>query len=120
MLYVEETHVDTKEDCRYWASEIEETDYESVGAIYRAMRSQYGRCVSKVYIDTMQNGVQATGWVFRGKVVNDENPYREPYKYVREVWVSVYEECDPEDPRALVRNKDGRRMPFRSKYIGGK
>ena len=37
---------------------------ETVGEVYKAARSEYGRCTSKVYIDQKDSEAKHIGWVF--------------------------------------------------------
>ena len=56
------------------------------GDIFRASRSEFGRCVSKVYIDT-EDGPKAIGWVFlkRDRYEDTDEPF------LHETWITLLE-----------------------------
>lgn len=57
---------------------------EDLGRLYKSLRKEYGRCVSRVYIDTPDGQPDAIGWVFAKKVQYTDSP---DY-YNQEVWVT--------------------------------
>ncbi len=83
-LYVEENWINASEGHRNGDSEIYETFTDNRGELYRAMRREYGRCVSKVYI----NDGQPVGWVFQKRQQYDDSPET----FLLETWVTVYSE----------------------------
>jgi hypothetical protein len=58
----------------------------TMGDIYRACVREYGRCQSKVYIDT-ENGPRHVGWFF----VSRQQYEDAPDTYLRGAWVTVGE-----------------------------
>lgn len=50
--------------------------------LYRRLQREYGRCESKIYVDTAR-GARECGWVFVKRVPYDDAPGT----YLREVWV---------------------------------
>jgi hypothetical protein len=67
----------------------EETD-RTPGEIFRIARAEYGKCISKVYLDvSMGDGTFDTktcGWVFQKKVqYSDCNKF-----YTQETWITVH------------------------------
>lgn len=81
-------------------SEPYEAFTDDIGRLYRSLASEYGRCVSKVYLDTASKGTVAIGWVFQKQM-----PYEDVPKecYLREVWVTLFEPCELDDPDHLQR-----------------
>ncbi len=72
---------------------IKETYFDedvTPGEIYRASMKEYGRCASKVYVDTSY-GAKPIGWVFEKLEKYDDCDQ----KYMREVWVTLLSEYDP-------------------------
>ena len=63
-------------------------DEPSIGDIFRAMRNEYGRCTSKVYVDLHDGGVAQVGWTFekREKYQDSEDTY------LQETWITLYDE----------------------------
>lgn len=59
------------------------------GELFRLSQREYGRCVSKVYVDTEQ-GTKACGWVF--EAIDHYEDTGEPY--LREVWVELLAQPD--------------------------
>ena len=86
-LYVEENFVDRTRDIRFGDSGVYESCYDDVGALYRAMQREYGRCTGRVYVDQPNCEPKAVGWVFvkRDKYENSGETY------LREVWITVHE-----------------------------
>lgn len=66
-------------------SEPYETWTNDTGALFRELQREYGRCVSKVYVDR-EGGPVAIGWVFERTERYEDTG--EPY--VREVWVTLH------------------------------
>lgn len=62
----------------------------SIGELFRAMRREHGRCVSKVFLDRPDGSAQHIGWVFNKRERYEDTG--EPY--LRETWVSVLERPD--------------------------
>jgi hypothetical protein len=68
-------------------SDIYEPYTDNIGDLFLSLQREYGRCQSKVYIDTSE-GVKAIGWVFQK---------RQKYQdcndtYLSETWVTLHEE----------------------------
>lgn len=93
-LHVSEEYVNATEGHRFGNSEVYDTGRETAGEVYRAMRREYGRCVSKVYVDTPK-GSRAVGWVFLSRQqYEDARDNRESAFYLREVWVTLHDAPD--------------------------
>jgi hypothetical protein len=107
-LRVQEDFINLTKSTRYGEGEPTETCYESndTGGLCARLAGEYGRCTSKVYLDTKSRGTIAIGWVFQKKVEYDD-AYRYDDKgkreYLREVWVTIMEPCELDDPLALRR-----------------
>ena len=70
-----------------YESEVYESAYEDVGELFRACRREYGRCISKVYIDRNDGTSQAIGWVFLKRVPYQDAPNE---TYLQEAWITVH------------------------------
>ena len=57
------------------------------GEAYRACAREFGRCTSKIYVDT-KGGTRACGWVFESAQAYDDARPGEP-QYIREAWVTL-------------------------------
>ncbi len=89
-LYVQETYRNATEDHGIGESDVYETFTDSPGDLYRAMQREYGRCVSKVYIDKAGGPPLAIGWVFQGRDKYEDTDET----YLREVWVTLHDAPD--------------------------
>ncbi len=84
-LYCEEDYINVTENCSYGSSGIYETYTDNPGELFRGMQKEYGRCISKIYID-IENISQHIGWVFE-KISYYEDT-KEPYK--QQVWITLH------------------------------
>jgi hypothetical protein len=99
-MHTQEIYIDADRHVRLGDSGIQEAFTDTPGALFRALRAEYGRCTGKVRIDTLSQGTVAIGWVFEKRV-----RYRgcSPDIYTQEVWVTLFEPCELDDPLALRR-----------------
>jgi hypothetical protein len=87
MLWIEENHVN--ETTGYGISDI--PPYETwaedneVGALFRDLQREHGRCRSKVYIDP---GARPIGWVFTKK--RQYTDCKETYLHT--VWITLHQQ----------------------------
>jgi hypothetical protein len=90
MLHVKESWVDRTRNIRCGDSDVYETWCNTTGELYRAMRREYGRCVSRVYVDGPNGTARAIGWVFqRRRKYDDVNE-----TYLAETWVTIHDKPD--------------------------
>lgn len=85
-LWVDETWINRTEGYSHGESGVHETYCETEGELFREMRDEYGRCVSKVYIGSDEN-VRAVGWVFQKRVKYEDSNE----SYLQETWVTVHD-----------------------------
>ena len=83
-LRIRETFVNATKGHRFSETGAYETFTSDRGELYRHLQREYGRCVSRMYVDT-DRGAKPVGWVFQGRQQYDDT--RETY--LREVWVEV-------------------------------
>jgi hypothetical protein len=88
-LWIKETHVNATGGYQYYQGDWYETDWDTVGELFRAMQKEYGRAESKMYRDGVDGIVIQTGWVFGKEILYDDRPGNKISKYHREVWVEV-------------------------------
>jgi hypothetical protein len=62
-----------------------------VGRLFNSLQKEYCRCRGKVYIDVPDGKAEAVGWVFEKEMGYEDKPSE---KYIREVWVTLYDEPD--------------------------
>lgn len=92
-MLIQEAYFNATRGYRYGISDWYEPYTENVGRLFRDFQQEYGRCISKVYLDTKKGTIQV-GWVFQKRVLyEDARPdwtgkYRKDDYYIREVWVS--------------------------------
>ena len=90
-MYIKETWIQirdkgTENEKRYnmGNSDYYEPFTDDLGKLFASLQKEYGRCVSKVYIDEGQQ----IGWVFEKKEkFEDVNEY-----FTKETWVEVHDE----------------------------
>lgn len=89
---------------------------DDLGRLFKSLQSEFGKVGSKVYVDTTQ-GVKHVGWCFVKRMrYEDARDNSERSFYIREVWVTLFEPCEADDPSASVtRHRDGSitKYPFR-------
>src|SRR5262245_42077760 len=96
-MKIKEDYVNATEGYGYGDSMIDLADTifdpESptlIGDIFQASQKEYGRCISKVYVDFKDKTrppIQV-GWVFQKRVKYEDSKDT----YLREVWVTLYDE----------------------------
>lgn len=101
-LFIRETFVNDTENVIFGEGPWIDSMYDTVGSLFRALSREYGRCVSKMYVDKVDGRVEQTGWVFEKRMRYegarrdyDTGRYRESDYYIRHVWVHV-STTDPE------------------------
>lgn len=67
------------------------------GELFRYGRSEYGRCVGKVFVDTRSRGTIHTGYVFQKR----ENYSDCEDTYLAETWLSVERVVEPARPTVV-------------------
>lgn len=91
-MLIRETYLNKDRDMIFGETGWYEPYTIDKGKLFRSLQKEYGRCVSKVYLDELQvNGMMVAiphGWVFQKKDKYEDTGER----YMREVWVSVREE----------------------------
>ncbi len=87
--YIQYPKCDTEKGYRAGESGPYEAFTEDVKRLFRSLSKEYGRCVSRVYID--ENGEsKPIGWVFqKRKKYEDVDEY-----YILETWVTLHEKPD--------------------------
>lgn len=92
MLHIQESYVNATEGYRLADLGVYETYFEDdeVGKLFRSCQKEYGRCVSKVYVDSKIGDPMHVGWVFRKKVkYEDVDEY-----FTQEVWITLHDKPD--------------------------
>lgn len=84
-LYAEETAVNLDRGYRFGESGVYETNCETHGELFRAMRKEYGRCVGRVHV-YREGKTLDVGWIFLKRDRYDDS--RETF--LRETWVTVH------------------------------
>lgn len=87
--YVEIKNHNADDEKRYRIGDsgLYEPYTDNIKRLFLDYMREFGRCVSKVYIDTSE-GVKAIGWVFQKRVkYTDCND-----TYLQETWVTLHQE----------------------------
>ena len=85
-IWCSEDYVDAEKHLLLGNSEPYETYCETPGELFRASRKEYGRCTSRIYIDTSE-GMKSVGWVFLKRQAYEDSPKE---TYLQETWVTLY------------------------------
>ena len=91
-MLIEETFINQTKGYRFGESGPIESGIDDIGELFRSLQREYGRCVSKVYVDKDGGpGPIPVGWVFEKLM-----PYEDDSTdfYTREVWVTCLERAD--------------------------
>jgi hypothetical protein len=107
-LWVQESFINATEGYNFGESPVYETSHTDVGKLFRSCMREYGRCVSRVYVDR-DGEAMPVGWVFQKRMAYDQQRPRyddwghllKPETYIREVWVTV---LDADDSVTRVRH----------------
>lgn len=94
-MKIKEVWINQTKDYSYGDSGYYEPFTDDKRKLFKALSKEYGRCASKVYVDTKE-GTKAVGWVFEKSMkYTDCNK-----KYIQETWVTLYED----DPETVTRD----------------
>ena len=89
MIEIRETFINQTGGYSFGHSDWYKPLTNDIGDLYRFLVKEFGRCISKMYIDRLQvNGRMAEihcGWVFAKRMKYEDSKDT----YLREVWVSV-------------------------------
>ena len=95
-VLISETYINETEGYIYGeTTEPYEPFTDDLGELFRYGQKEYGRCVSKAYVDT-DDGPKAVGWVFQKRTQYEDCDDT----YVREVWVTLHSAPRPPRPPA--------------------
>lgn len=90
-MYISETYTNETKGYQFGESGVFEAWTDDKGKLFKGLQREYGRCISKVHIDTVK-GVRTIGWVFEKRMKYDDERSNTPEDYyVRHVWVTLHE-----------------------------
>jgi hypothetical protein len=89
VMLISETWLDADKGWQLGESDPYEPYTDDTGTLFRALQREYGRCVSRVYVDT-PDGAKACGWVFQKRRQYDDCKD----SYLAETWVTLYDAPD--------------------------
>lgn len=85
----------------HWIEPLADThmgEDATMGEIFRALREEYGRCQSKIYVDVAQGDAKHVGWFFVSR--QEYTDTHEPY--LRGAWVVVGEHVPAQAARVVT------------------
>jgi hypothetical protein len=87
-ILINESWTNATEGYRTGESGVYETFTNDKGELYKLLVREYGRCISKVYIDSLEESGdhKAIGWVFEKRVKYDDCNKT----YLLETWVTLH------------------------------
>jgi hypothetical protein len=84
-IYIQETWIDQKNKSIIGETDIYETFTDNKGDLFRSLQNEYGRCVSKIFIDDLDGKTKQVGWVFEKKQKYDDvNEF-----FILETWITI-------------------------------
>ncbi len=93
---VSETYVNADKGYVYIDNPPYESYTNNMQRLFLNLQREFGRCVSKMYVDCKDGSTKEVGYVFQKRVEYDDppryNPYGKRYKpktYTQEVWVQI-------------------------------
>ena len=86
-IWIQETFINASENAQYGETDVYETWTDDKGKLYKDLRSQYGKCTGKVYIDDQDGNAKAIGYVFQKRQAYD----RSKETYLQETWVTLHD-----------------------------
>lgn len=95
VTHIQESYVNTSDsyslgDDTYSIKGTVLENCETVREAFDSFQKEYGRCVSKVYVDTA-DGTKQIGWCFESRQKYEDSDET----YLREVWVTLLSKYDP-------------------------
>jgi len=88
-MLIKEEYINATENAEYGESEQYAPYTSNIGKLFKSLQKEFGRCISKVYIDNKEKS-NAIGWVFQKRTRYEDT--REIY--LQETWVTLYEKED--------------------------
>jgi hypothetical protein len=87
-IVMREQWVNRTESCRLGDSGWYESYTDNEGELFKSLQKEYGRCISKVYIDQVNEPLNPlhVGWVFLKK--EEYEDVRGQY-FLRETWIDL-------------------------------
>lgn len=85
-LWVQETWIDRDQNCMMGESDVYETFTSERGELYKNCVKEYGRCISRVYVDGLSNKSKPIGWVFLKRKKYDDCGET----FLAETWVTIH------------------------------
>jgi len=84
-ILISETWVNKTENYIVGESEVYETFTDDKGKLFKNLQREYGRCISKVYVD--EGGETKTiGWIFEKTAYYTDTKE----KYIQETWITLH------------------------------
>jgi hypothetical protein len=84
-IYIQETWIDQKNKSIIGETDIYETFTDSKGKLFKALQNEYGRCISKIFVDESDGKQKQVGWVFEKKQKYDDiNEF-----FILETWIVI-------------------------------
>ena len=102
-LFIETVSMNATNGYRITDPEFVETRFDDKGELYRSLVKEYGKCVSKQYIDGSDGKPVQIGWVFAKRewysdvrqgcsMKGFDKAVRDKYTFIMETWISVHTE----------------------------
>jgi hypothetical protein len=84
-IHIREHYVNATTRSRFGDSESYDTHFDARSELFRFCLKEYGRCISKMYVDHSFYGTLCVGWVFQKRKQYDDCKDT----YLQETWVEL-------------------------------
>lgn len=96
-LMITVAYVNATEGHHYGEEPPHEPFTEDIGRLFRFALKEWGRCVSKVYVDTVDGKARPCGWVFQKRRRYEDARQgwpKDKAEYLAETWVTLLDGPD--------------------------
>ena len=100
LVEIKDRNLDTEKRTIFSESKVCATKHTTVSSLFLALQREYGKCVSKQYVDEKQEDgtfkAKQIGWVFEKRVKYDDAwliKKGQPTTFLQEAWVTVYSDA---------------------------
>jgi hypothetical protein len=93
-MLIQEEYIEITADNKIYSlgeSGLFEPFIDNILQLFRTFQSEYGKCISKLYIDLPDSDAHPVGWIFEKRVKYSDSKET----YLQQVWVTLHDD-EPE------------------------
>jgi len=87
-MLIEQVSSIAEEKCLIGDPEMYEPFTENIGLLFKDLQKDFGRCVSKMYVDDSEGNSHHVGWVFQKRCKYEDTKEM----FTLETWISLHED----------------------------